>query len=149
MPGNESDNLVAFLTVVEATSLVPDTPARVVVNERTGTVVSGGNVVVSPITVSHGNLNVAISTEFFVSQPFGVNNVVIDGEFAAVRTQVVPETTIEVTEDSPLAVSLPSGSSVADLVTALNKVQATSRDVITILQAIKRAGALHAELVIQ
>ena len=149
VPSSERDNLVRFLSVVEATSLVPDTPSRVVVNERTGTVVSGGNVMISPITVAHGNLNVAISTEFFVSQPFGINNVVIGGEFSDVRTQVVPETTIEVTEEAPLAVSLPTGSNVADLVTALNKVEATSRDVITILQAIKRAGALHAELVIQ
>ncbi len=148
VPPAERGNLVGFLSRVEAASLVPDAPARVVVNERTGTVVSGGNVVVSPITVTHGNLNVAISTEYFVSQPFGVNNVVI-GDFPAARTQVVPETTIDISEEESMAVSLPTGSSVADLVTALNKVQATSRDVITILQAIKRAGALHAELVIQ
>ena len=149
VPERQKSNVVRFLTEVESTELVPDSPARIVVNERTGTVVSGGNVVISPITVTHGNLNVAISTEFSVSQPFGVGNVVIDSEFTEVRTQVVPQTEIEVTESAPMSVSLPVGSNVADLVTALNKVQATSRDVITILQGIKRAGALHAELVIQ
>lgn len=149
VPENQRNQIVRFLTQVEGTSLVPDTPARVVVNERTGTVVSGGDVTISPITIAHGNLNVAISTEFSVSQPFGVSNVIVDSSFSEVRTQVIPQTEIEVDEVSPMTVTLPTGSNVADLVTALNKVRATSRDVITILQGIKRAGALHAELVIQ
>ena len=149
VPSAQQHDVVRFLTQVERIEVVPDTPSRVVVNERTGTVVSGSSVVISPITVTHGNLNVAISTEFFVSQPFGVGNVIVDSEFSDVSTQVVPQTSIEVSESAPISVSLPQGSKVSDLVTALNKVHATSRDVITILQGIKRAGALHAELVIQ
>ncbi|TQV73406.1 flagellar basal body P-ring protein FlgI [Exilibacterium tricleocarpae] len=149
VPAAQAVDIVPFLTRVEGVEVVPDTPARVVVNERTGTVVSGGNVVISPITITHGNLNVAISTEFFVSQPLIVGSAVVDSDLSGIGTQVVPETTVEVTEELPLSVALPPGSKVADLVTALNKVKATSRDIITILQGIKRAGALHAELVIQ
>lgn len=149
IPNNQRDNLVAYLTKIERTTVVPDTPARIVVNEKTGTIVSGGDVVISSITVTHGNLNVSINTDFYVSQPFGVGNVVIDSEFGAVRTEVVPNTEIEVTEQRPMSLALSSGSKVSDLVMALNKVNATSRDIITILQSIKRAGALHAELVIQ
>lgn len=137
-------NLVAFLTRIENTVVTPDRPARVVINERTGTVVSGGDVRISQTTISHGDLKVEIDTEFFVSQPLLVRQT-----GPGVRTQVVPQTTIQVVEQEPISVSLPKDTSVADLVAALNKVKATSRDIITILQAIKRAGALHAELIIQ
>lgn len=149
LPEEERSDIVRFLTKVEKTEITPSEFSRVVVNERTGTVVSGGNVVISPITVSHGNLRVAINTEFFVSQPFGIGNTIIDSNLSSVQTEVVPETTVDVTEDMPMSVSLPQGSKVVDLVTALNKLKATSRDIITILQGIKRAGALHAELIIQ
>ncbi len=149
VPENKRSDVVRFLTLVEKTEVVPNTPSRVVVNERTGTVVSGGNVVISPITVTHGNLNVAISTEFMVSQPLFIGNEIIRSDLSNVSTQVVPQTTVEVTEQDPVSVSLPQGAKVAELVGALNKVKATSRDIITILQGIKRAGALHAELVIQ
>lgn len=140
----DRNNMVAFLTRVESISVIPDLPSRIVVNERTGTVVSGGDVRISPVTITHGDLRVAISTEYVVSQPFLVRNT-----GAGVRTQVVPNTSVEVVEDTPINVSLPNETSVADLVSALNKVKASSRDVITILQGIKRAGALHAELIIQ
>jgi flagellar P-ring protein precursor FlgI len=149
VPQARRNDIVRFLTRVESTEVVPVEPARVVVNERTGTVVSGGNVVVSPVTVTHGNLSVAISTEYSVSQPTIVGNWITGGGLPNVQTQVVPDTTVNVTEEQPVSVSLPTGSKVEDLVAALNKVKATSRDIITILQGIKRAGALHAELVIQ
>lgn len=137
-------NPVAFLTKVESISVLPELPSRIVVNERTGTVVSGGDVRISPVTITHGDLRVAISTEYVVSQPYLVSDT-----GAGVRTQVVPNTTVEVVEEGPINVSLPNETSVAELVGALNKVKASSRDVITILQGIKRAGALHAELIIQ
>lgn len=143
------NDIVRFLTKVEKIVVVPLTPARVVVNERTGMVISGGNVVVSPVTITHGNLSVAINTDFSVSQPVLIGNEVNAGGFPNVRTQVIPHTTVEVAENEAVSVTLPKGSKVEDLVTALNKVRATSRDIITILQGIKRAGALHAELVIQ
>jgi len=144
VPDSQRSELVRFLTRIENTQVNPDIPSRVVVNERTGTVVSGGNVRISSITVTHGDLNVAISTEFTVSQPL-----LVRGTGDNVRTQVVPQTSIEVSEEVPLNLSLPNNSTIADLVSALNKVKATSRDIITILQGIKRAGALHAELIIQ
>ena len=144
VPQAQRSNLVKFLTLIENTEIAPQIPSRVVVNERTGTVVSGGDVRISSITVTHGDLNVAISTEFLVSQPIFVRRT---GE--NVSTEVVPQTTIEVKEDDPINVSLPNNSTISDLVAALNKVKASSRDIITILQGIKRAGALHAELIIQ
>ena len=133
--GDQTD-LVSFLTLVENTLVIPDRRARVVINERTGTVVSGGDVRISQVTISHGDLKVEIDTEFFVSQPLLVRDTGSD-----VRTQVVPSTTIEVIEQKPISLSLSGDSSVAELVAALNEVKATSRDIIIILQAIKRAGA--------
>ena len=144
LPPEVQTNLVAYLTQVEDARVTPVFPSRVVVNERTGTVVSGGNVQISPVTITHGDLNVSIRTEFLVSQPSFVFRT-----GPGVRSVVVPDTTIDVEEEDPIDLNLPNGSTVAELVSALNKVKATSRDVITILQGIKRAGALHAELIVQ
>lgn len=144
VPEQSRNNLVGFLNQIEETRINLNPSARVVINERTGTVVSGGGVKISPVTITHGDLNVAITTDFFVSQPLLVRNT---GE--NVRTQVVPQTSIDVSEDTPLNVTLPDNATIADLVMALNKVKASSRDIITILQSIKRAGALHAELIVQ
>ena len=135
-----------YLAKLEGLVITPDQRARVVVNERTGTVVSGGDVRVSQTTISQGDLIVAITTTYLVSQPYQLFG---DVEAGDVRTQVVPETRINVDEREPKSVSLPSDSTVADLVTALNRVKASSRDIITVLQSLKTAGALHAELVIQ
>lgn len=144
LPDASRDHVVKFLTSLESIVVVPDVPSRVVVNERTGTVVSGGRVRISPVAITHGDLNVAITTDFQVSQPIFVRQTGSD-----VRTKVVPRTHISVEEEPPMTVSLPAQSTVSDLVTALNQVKSTSRDIITILQGIKRAGALHAELIIQ
>lgn len=137
-------DLVRVIRQIEGLAIEPDHKAMVVVNERTGTVVAGGDVTVSAITITHGDLKVAISTDFIVSQPL----VIGENNFGA-RTAIVPDTAIEVTEGQGAAVALPAGATVADLVTALNKINTSARDVITILQAIRRAGALHAELVVQ
>jgi len=118
----------------------------VVVNERTGTVVSGGDVRISQTTISQGDLIVSITTDYQVSQPYAYFGAVNSPN---ARTEVVPETTIKVTEENPVSVNLPRGTSVADLVAALNRVKASSRDIISVLQGLKTAGALHAELIIQ
>lgn len=144
VPEGDRSNVVGFLSRVESMEVMPDLPARVVINERTGTVVAGGNVRIAPVTITHGDLNVAISTEFAVSQP-----VLLFEPRNDIRTQVVPKTDITVEEEGGINVSLPKHSTVAELVAALNKVKASSRDIITILQGVKRAGALHAELIIQ
>lgn len=144
-PSQEPAGIIALVSAVENLSVEPDIKARVVVNERTGTIVSGGNVWLSAITVTHGDIRVAIDQRFLVSQPEGY--LVRPG--AGVRTAVVPETNMEVTESQLTSVNLPQGATIEDLVSALRAVKATSRDVIAILQGVKRAGALHAELVIQ
>ena len=116
-----------------------------VINERTGTVVSGGDVRVSRVSVTHGDLRVSIVTDYLVSQPGGV--LVEPGP--GIRTETVPRTRIDV-KDGPVSnVFFSSGATVSELVAALNQIKTGTRDIITILQSIKRAGELHAELVIQ
>lgn len=140
----ERTDFVSVLRRIENVSVVPDRIARVVVNERTGTVVAGGDVRIGQVTVTQGDLKVRIDTDFLVSQPALVSRTGPD-----VRTAVVPSTQIKSTEPEAQAISLPQGTAVADLVQALGKIKATPRDIITILQSIQRAGALHGELVVQ
>lgn len=139
-----ADAMSTLITTVEALTVVPDGVARVVVNERTGTVVSGGNVLIDRVTIAHGELKVSIVTDPIVSQPGFVGRAG-DG----INTVVVPHTRLDVAEAGADHVSLPARSTVADLVLALRRIKTSTRDVIAILQGIKEAGALHAELVIQ
>ncbi|THB75546.1 MAG: flagellar basal body P-ring protein FlgI [Gammaproteobacteria bacterium] len=138
------NNIVDFIRDLESLKIVPDQKAKVVVNERTGTVVSGGDVKISSTSVTQGELKISIKTDFEVSQPTLVAKT---GE--GVRSVITPDTQIEVTEGNNGSVNLPAGTTVADLVAALNKIKTSTRDIIVILQAIKRSGGLHAELVIQ
>lgn len=143
-PSAESAPLAAFLATMENVEVVPDVHARVVINERTGTIVSGGDVRISKVTVAHGDIKVSVTTDYAVSQPL-----VIGRSGAGVRTEVVPNTRINVEEDAGGVVELGGRSTVADLVRSLNRIKANTRDVIAILQGIKAAGALHADLIIQ
>ncbi len=144
-PGmTDSGSLVRLMANVESLSVEPSIKARVVVNERTGTIVSGGNVWISAVSVAQGDIRVAITQHYLVSQPGGV----ILGNNSGVRTAVVPEADVSVNESDVRTVSL-SGATIDELVTALRAIRASSRDVIAILQGIKRAGALHAELIVQ
>jgi len=140
-PGTSVPRLISR---IESVAIAPDYAARVVVNERTGTVVAGSNVQIGEVNVSQGSLNVVISTKFQVSQPSWM---VRSGP--NVSSVVVPDTDIAVTEDEHAPVQLAEGATVGDLVQALNRVKLSTREMITVLQAIKQAGALHAELVIQ
>lgn len=117
----------------------PDMPARVVIDERTGTVVMGENVRISRVAIAHGNLSVEIRERPQVVQP---------QPFAGGETVVVPRTEIRAKEEKARIVVLEEGASIGELVRALNAVGATPRDLIAVLQAIKAAGALQAELVI-
>ncbi len=130
---------VAFIAELEGLEVTPDATARIVVNERTGTIVIGEDVRIDTIAVSHGNLNLVISEAPQVSQPSPLST----GE-----TVVVPRTTIEVSEGAGEIVVLTPGVSIGTVAQALNAIGATPRDLIAIFQAIKAAGALHAELVI-
>ena len=144
VPPDYRNSLVGFMTRLESLNVQPDRRARVVVNERTGTVVAGADVTISRVTVSHGDLRVAVVTDYLVSQPAPA----LLGAQGA-RTQVVPQTRIDVSEPRIEAVQLGVGSTVADLVQALNRIKASPRDMISILQGIKAAGALRADLIIQ
>lgn len=134
-----------MIAQIEGLMVEPDTVARVVINERTGTVVAGGNVVLGDVTVAHGDLKVAITTDYHVSQP----SLLVGDIGRGIRTAVVPDTTIEVEEEEAQAVQLQSGATIAELVAALRALQTSTRDVISIMQSIKTAGALHAELVVE
>lgn len=124
---------------LEAVSVRPDAAARVVINERTGTVVVGEGVTLGPAAVAHGSLSVRISTSYDVSQP----NPMAKGE-----TVVVPNEQVDVQEGTAQLVKLDEGATLEAVTRALNALGATPRDIIAILQALKAAGALRAELVI-
>jgi flagellar P-ring protein precursor FlgI len=113
-------------------------PAKVVVNERTGTIVMGGDVKLSPVSVLHGSLTVEVATKFAVSQPAPLSKT---GE-----TVVVPDQNVQAQESSAKAIHLSDGASVEDLINGLQTMGATARDIVAILQAIKAAGGLQAEL---
>ncbi|MBL8474821.1 MAG: flagellar basal body P-ring protein FlgI [Methyloversatilis sp.] len=137
-------DLPAFLARLENLEVAPDVRARVVINERTGIIVSGGDVRISKVTVAHSDLKVSVVTDFAVSQP-----IVVGRPGPGLRTTVIPNTRINVDEGVGGVVEIPTRSSVAELVSALNRINASTRDIIAILQGIKAAGALHAELIIQ
>ena len=111
--------------------------AKVVVNERTGTVVMGQDVRLGAVSILHGSFSIEVTTTYGVSQPHRLGN----GE-----TVVVPETRVKTAEAPARNVELQEGASVEELVTRLQAIGATAHDVISILQAIKAAGALEAEL---
>ncbi|WP_444906282.1 flagellar basal body P-ring protein FlgI [Microbulbifer sp. SSSA008] len=150
---NNTD-LIDLIADLENISITPDSIAKIIINERTGTVVSGGSVRIDAVSISHGNLELSISTDYAVSQPnifsIGLNkSSLTDENGQGISTVVVPDTNISVKEQSLASVSLPSGSTVNDLVRALKQIHVSTRDMIAILQAIKSAGALHARLIIK
>lgn len=112
--------------------------AKVVVNERTGTVVMGGNVTISACSILHGNLAIQVSTEFQVSQPAPFSK--------TGQTEVVPQTTVEAREAPLQVIQLKEGATVEELIRGLQTLGASARDVVAILQSIKAAGALNAAL---
>jgi len=113
-------------------------PAKVVMNERTGTIVMGGDVKLSPVSVLHGDLTVQVSTTFAVSQP---------APFSSTgKTVVVPQTDLEAKEGPARSIALNEGASVEELINGLHAMGATAHDIVAILQAIKAAGGLQAEL---
>ncbi|WP_371363138.1 Flagellar P-ring protein [Sporomusa rhizae] len=137
IPYYYNDNVVSFIAAVEELPIIPDTVAKVVINERTGTVVIGSNVTIDQVAVAQGGLTIKIGRTTDVSQP---------PPFSNGSTVVTTNTSVDAKEQPAGLIVLPASSSVGDVVAALNAVGATPRDVISILQAIKAAGALHAEL---
>jgi flagellar P-ring protein precursor FlgI len=128
---------VEFIAAVEAVSVEMDTKAKVVVNERTGTVIIGSDVTISPVSISHGNLSIQIETHFDVSQPQPLSQG---------QTVVTPEQKVTAQEQRSNFVTLGKNATVEDLIRVLNALGVTPRDTIAILEALKAAGALQAEL---
>jgi len=136
VPLKYKHNLVPFLAALENLEIRPDSPAKVLVDEKTGTVVLGEHVTISPVAIAHGNLQIVVQEQPQVSQP----NPLSQGQ-----TAVVPRTNVAVREEKKKLVML-KGATVQELVKGLNALGATPRDLISILRALKAAGALHAEL---
>ncbi len=133
--GNE--DMAALLDKVEGVEVDVFPRARVVVNERTGTVVIGGTVRLQPVSILHGGLSVNVVTQPLVSQP---------GPLSNGTTQVVQQTTVQAQDKPVNRIDLKEGATVEDLVQELQRTGAGARDVISILQAMKEAGALEADL---
>ncbi len=133
------DKLVQFIAQVESLQVVPDVVARVVINERTGTVVVGQNVTILPVAISHGNLNIEIQAYPVISQP---------APFSQGQTVVTQAATAQVTQGENSMVAINGAATVQDIATALNSLKVRPRDIIAIFQALKAAGALKAELII-
>jgi flagellar P-ring protein precursor FlgI len=132
-----ADDLPALLDRIEAVEIEVFPRARVVVNERTGTVVIGGKVRLQPVSILHGGLSINVIVENKVSQP---------NAFAQGTTQVVQQTTLQAQDKPVNRIELKEGATVEDLVQELQQIGATARDVISILQGMKEAGALEADL---
>jgi flagellar P-ring protein precursor FlgI len=138
VPPSYYGNIAQLIAAIEGFNVTPDSVSRVVINERTGTVIMGENVRIATVAIAHGNLSVEIKQNFNVSQPLPFSE--------SGRTVVTPDTQTQVKEGrAPLQV-LTSGVSIGEVVRALNALGVTPRDLISILQALKAAGALQAEL---
>jgi len=139
VPDRFRESVPELMAELEALPVETDIAARVVINERTGTVVVGGDVRLGPAAVAHGNLSVRITTKYQVSQP---------APFSSGETTVVPNEKVEVQEGRAKLVALEEGVTLEAVTAALNQLGASPRDIIAIMQALKAAGALHAEIVI-
>jgi flagellar P-ring protein precursor FlgI len=131
------EEIPALLAQVESIEVPVFPRAKVIVNERTGTVVIGGTVVLQPVSILHGGLAVNVVSDFQVSQP---------NPFSSGTTQVVQQTRIDAQDKPVNRIELKQGATVDDLVRSLQTIGASARDVISILQAMKSAGALEAEI---
>ncbi len=128
-----------FIADIGAMMIEPDQVARVVINERTGTIVAGSHVSIAPVAIAHGNITVNIKSMPVISQP---------EPFSRGETVVVPEYQISVDNEKARVIHMEETVSLADVASALNKIGAAPRDIIAIFEALRQAGALRAELVI-
>ena len=138
-PWEFQERLVEFISLVENLNIVPDTIAKVVLNERTGTVIMGENVKISTVAISHGNLSIIIKERERVSQPL---------PFSVGETVFTPDTEIAIKEEDSRLMVVPEGVNLREVVRGLNTIGVSPRDLISIFHAIRASGALQAELVI-
>ncbi|PKL83986.1 MAG: flagellar biosynthesis protein FlgA [Ignavibacteriae bacterium HGW-Ignavibacteriae-3] len=139
VPQDKQANIVGFLSDLENITVQVDDIAKVVLNERTGTVISGQNVKIQPVTITHGSLNITIRNYPIVSQPEA---------FSQGKTAVVDNLVPYASQDSTNTVAIQGASNVQEVAAALNSLKVSPRDIISIFQALKEAGALMAELII-
>jgi flagellar P-ring protein precursor FlgI len=135
--GSGEKSVPTLISRVQNLSINAHSPAKVVVNERTGTIVMGGDVRLSPVSVIHGSLTIDVQTATLVSQP---------PAFSGGSTKTVTETRVSVNDAPAQSIQLEEGANVDELIKGLHAIGATSHDIIAILQAIKAAGGLQAEL---
>jgi len=138
-PAGFKGDLVTFISALESIDFDPDRPARIVVNERTGTIVMGQDVRISTVAVSHGNLNLIITDSTEITQP---------NPLTAGTTAAATKTTVSAVEEKGNLVVLQMGVNIGEIARALNAIGVTPRDLIAIFQAIKAAGALQGELIV-
>jgi flagellar P-ring protein precursor FlgI len=136
-PASYSDRHVEFVAELEGLAVEVDRPAKVIVNERTGTIVMGKDVRIAPVAIMHGVLSVEVRTKLDVSQP---------DPLAAGSTVVTPQVTVAAKEEAVKNIVLQKGATVEELVRALQAIGSTARDIIAILQSLRSAGALDAEI---
>ncbi len=138
VPEEHKSNIVSYISLIEALNVKPDTVSKVVVNERTGTVVMGENIRISTVAISHADLSIEIKTQYLISQP---------APFSSTGDTVVqPVDTTTVEEGESRLIILPGNATLGEVVRALNFLGVTPRELVAILQAIKAAGALQAEM---
>ncbi len=130
---------VEFVSRIENLTVNPDVPARVVINEKTGTIVAGERVSIAPVALAHGTITISIKSIPVISQP---------APFSQGKTVESKESTIDVTDENARVVYFEERTNISEVASALNAIGATPRDIIAIFQALKEAGALRAELVI-
>lgn len=136
-PSAWMDRTAEFLASIEEITVIADRLAKIIINERTGTIVMGKQVKVSPVAIMHGALSVEVQTVYEVSQP---------APFSEGRTTVVPQVGVGVKEEQSRNLVLKNGATVEDVVRALQSIGSTPRDIIAILQNLRAAGALEAVL---
>ena len=136
--GSGVDSVPLLISRVQALSIHFQAPAKVIVNERTGTIVMGGSVTLSPVSVMHGSLSIQVETTYAVSQPLPFSS--------GGTTTPVANSTVAVKDLPAQSIRLEDGANVDDLIRGLHAIGATSHDIVAILQAIKSAGGLQADL---
>jgi flagellar P-ring protein precursor FlgI len=141
MPQDWAGSPVDFISQVETLEVSPDIPARVIINERTGTIVATARIHISNCAVSHGNVTISIASTQDVSQPTALSQ--------GGTTQVTAHTDAKIKEDKGTMVALPELPTVEKVASALNALGVTPRDMMSMFEAMKEAGALQAELIMR
>ena len=141
VPDTSEASPVDFLARLEEIEVMPDTPARIIINERTGTIVATSTIRIANCAVSHGNITINVATTLTASQPTPLSS--------GGSTVVVPSTTTDVTEQRSSLIPIAESPTVEKVASSLNALGVTPRDMMAIFEAMKQAGALQAELILR